>query len=253
MKAQYKFLPSVYDKLLREEINYTQWADKIESVFALHMPQRPEIILDLGCGTGNMTLEMAKRGYDMIGVDISEDMLSVASQRASENNILFLNQDMRNFELYGTVGAVLCCLDGINYLTGKDDLEKCFLCVHNYLDPGGIFIFDVNTPHKFENIFGDNSYILEDDGIFCGWQNSYNKKTKICDFYLTIFERTQNNTYKRSDEIHRERQYSKKHLTQALKNCNFDLISFQDGFLNGEITPESERWSITAKAIKPIV
>lgn len=254
MKSQYQFLASVYDRLSGEDINYSIWADHIESAFDRYLERRPELVLDLACGTGNMTLELAKKGYDMIGIDLSEDMLSIAMQRASEiqteNSILFLNQDMREFELYGTVGAVVCCLDGINYLTGKDDLEKCFSCVHNYLDPDGIFIFDVNTPYKFENIYGDNSYILEEDGIFCGWQNSYNRKSGVCDFYLTIFEKTSSGNYRRSDENQREKRYTQKKLTDTLEKCGFEFLSIYDGILEKPIHEKSERWTLIARAIK---
>lgn len=254
MKLQYHSLAPVYDKLLGEEIDYALWADRIEAVFDQYLPKRPELVLDLACGTGNMTFELAKKGYDMIGVDLSQEMLSSALQRGYEtctkNSILFLNQDMKGFELYGTVGAVVCCLDSINYLTGKDDLEKCFSCVHNYLDPDGIFIFDVNTPYKFENVYGDNSYILEDEGIYCGWQNSYNRKTGICDFDLTIFEKNADGTYRRSDENQREKQYSLKKLKDTLQKCGFEFLSIHDGFLEKEIFPESERWTITARALK---
>ena len=132
MTEGYNVIASVYDKL-NSDIDYGKWADFIEKIFDKYLAERPEIVLDLACGTGSMTAELARRGYDMIGVDGSEEMLSVASERAYVNfgeadeyrlPILYLLQDMRSFELYGTVGAVVCCLDSINYLTGEGDLEK---------------------------------------------------------------------------------------------------------------------------------
>ena len=155
----YGSISGIYDKI-NSEIDYPSWADFIETCFYKYLTEKPSLLLDLACGTGSMTLELARRGYDMIGVDGSEDMLSVAYDRKFDeelSNILYLCQDMRAFELYGTVGAVTCCLDSINYLSGEGDLQKCLSCVHNYLDPDGLFIFDVNTPYKFENIYADNS------------------------------------------------------------------------------------------------
>jgi len=251
--TQYGFLAPVYDSLLRGDVDYKSWADRIESAFDEHLGSRPEIVLDLACGTGNMLFELESRGYDMIGVDISQEMLASAYQKAADEGVggvLFLNQDMRGFELYGTVGAIICCLDGVNYLTGKGDIDSCFLCAHNYLDPGGLFIFDVNTPYKFENVYGTNSYILEDGGIYCGWQNAYNKKSGVCDFYLTIFEKTANGTYRRSDEVQREKCYTLTKLTSTLKKSGFEPIAVRGGLLEGEVTPESEKWTIIAKAIK---
>ena len=136
------------------------------------------MVLDLGCGTGRMTAELAARGYDMTGVDASAEMLAKAYERVSktgQKGVLLLEQDMCGFELYGTVGAVVSTLDCINYLTEDGDLEACFATVHNYLDPDGLFFFDVNTPYKFEHIYGDNSYIFDEETssglIYCGWQN----------------------------------------------------------------------------------
>jgi Methylase involved in ubiquinone/menaquinone biosynthesis len=252
--TQYGSLAYVYDKLLRGDIDYGAWADRIEAAFDEYLPQRPEIVLDLACGTGNMALELASRGYDMIGVDLSQEMLSEAYQKAADKNVrnvLFLNQDMRDFELYGTVGAIVCCLDGVNYLTGRGDIDACFSCTHNYLDPGGLFIFDVNTPYKFENVYGNNSYILEDDGVYCGWQNDYNKKSGVCDFYLTIFEKSgKSGAYTRSDEVQRERCYTLAMLTSALGKSGFELVAVCDGLLGGTVAPQSEKWSLIAKAVK---
>ena len=159
----YQAIARVYDRL-NAEIDYTAWADFLERCFDRFLPTRPELVLDLACGTGSMTLALASRGYDMIGVDGSAEMLSEAYSRATEQpGILFLQQDMRTFELYGTVGAVTCCLDSLNYLLCTDDLDACFACVHNYLDPNGLFLFDMNTPYKFSNVYANNAYVLEDE------------------------------------------------------------------------------------------
>ena len=248
----YDSIASVYDNI-NSEIDYSAWADFIEESFKKYLPAKPELVLDLACGTGSMTLELHTRGYDMIGADMSEDMLSQAYEKAYDKEIsgvLFLKQDMRCFELYGTVGAVVCCLDSVNYLTADGDLDKCFACVHNYLDPDGLFIFDVNSPHKFENVYGNNAYVLEDEGVYCGWQNEYDRQSGVCDFYLSLFEETEDGTYERSDEHHRERCYSLDDLKNTLDACRLETLGVFSDFDFNEIKPDSDRWYIVARAKK---
>ena len=235
----------VYDRL-NGDLDYKSWADGVEAAFLKIMGKKPELVLDLACGTGRMTFELAHRGYDMTGIDLSIEMLMRARDRQTDENILWLNQDMRSFELYGTVGAVVCCLDAVNCLMNIRDVEKCFALVHNYLDPGGVFLFDVNTPYKFENVFADNAYILEDENVYCGWQNSYNEKTGVCDFYLTVFE-DDGEGYRRYDEIQREKKYSKKQLSDALERAGFEVIGFFGGYDMSEAKEDTERWYIAAR------
>lgn len=243
----YGAISAVYDRL-NADIDYSSWADGIEAIFDRYLPSRPELVLDLACGTGKMTFELAHRGYDMIGADISADMLSRAMMNQTDEKILWLMQDMRSFELYGTVGAVVCCLDAVNCLLTKTDLERCFATVHNYLDPDGLFIFDVNTPYKFENVFADNAYILEDEGIFCGWQNEYDEKSGICKFYLTVFEkRGKDEIYSRRDEVQKERKYSQKQLTSALNRTGFEVLGFFGDAKMGEMNEKTERWHIVSR------
>ncbi len=249
----YEAIARVYDKL-NAEIDYKKWADFIEKCFEKFLAVKPELVLDLACGTGRMTRELAKRGYDMLGVDASEDMLSEAMYSYDSGGILYLLQDMRSFELYGTVGAVVCCLDSVNYLLSEEDLRKCFATVHNYLDPDGLFIFDVNTPYKFENIYSNNAYILEDankDGaIYCGWQNEYDKDSGICDFYLSLFEENSDGTYARSDEHQRERCYTIEQLKSSLAACGMEPLGVYADLDFGEPTENSERCYIAARAKK---
>lgn len=179
----YDLLASMYD-VINSDIDYVKWADFIENAIERYCITKntPELILDLGCGSGKMTVELAKRGYDMTGVDCSFEMLGLAREYAEKSNldgkILWLLQDMREFELYGTVDLTVSCLDCINHLTTKKDLEKTFSLVHNYLIPDGLFVFDVNGKSKFENIYADNCYTFEDENGFLIWQNDYNEKTE---------------------------------------------------------------------------
>lgn len=257
----YRALARVYDRL-NAEIDYQGWADFVESCFARYLERKPELLLDLACGTGSMTLELAARGYDMIGVDASEDMLCVAYERAAERETpspLFLLQDMRAFELYGTVGAVTCCLDSVNYLLTEADVRDCFACVHNYLDPDGLFLFDVNTPYKFRHVYGDNAYILEDEwtdedgenrAAYCGWQNHYDTETGVCEFELSVFEQDGDGRYERADELQRERCYGEATLRDLLEETGFEWLGIFDGWDFSEPRKTSERWYIVARCKK---
>ncbi len=255
----YSAIAGVYDRL-NADIDYKKWADFFEVCFDKYLEKRPEIILDLACGTGTMTRMLASRGYDMIGVDGSEDMLSEAYIRGDDegvSGILYLCQDMRSFELYGTVGAIVCCLDSINYLLSESDIEKTFSLVHNYSDPDGLFLFDVNSPYKFSNIYGDNAYILEGErdtdgsAIFCGWQNHYDEETGLCDFYLSLFEQVSDEeTYRRSDEHQVERCYTLDSLKKLLEKTGFEFLGAWSDFDLSDITERTERYYIAARAKK---
>ena len=262
----YNTIAGVYDSI-NSGVDYGKWADLFERSFDKHLAGRPELVLDLACGTGRRTLEMAKRGYDMIGVDGSAEMLARAtdslydmidSGELSDESPrpLFLCQDMREFELYGTVGAVLSCLDSLNYLTEDGDLEKCFATVHNYLDPDGLFMFDMNTPYKFKNIYGENAYVYDmeakDDrpAQFCVWQNFYDEESRLCDFYLTLFEERADGGYDRADEEQRERCYTMDEIRDALEKTGFELLSVFADLDGGEIKNDTHRWHFSARAKK---
>lgn len=247
----YSALSAGYD-VLNSETDYVAWADFIEKIFKKY-GKGVDSVLDLGCGTGAMTFELHSRGYDMTGVDISIDMLTLAREECYDreiDNILWLLQDMRSFELYGTVNAAVCCLDGINHLTGKGDMKKCFDTVHNYLDPDGLFIFDVNTPYKFENFYGNNDYILEDEGVTVCWQNDYDREKRICSFYLSVFEEEERGLWRRSDETVRERCYLKEEIEKALVAAGFEVLGFFCDFDFTQNDDECLRWYIAARCKK---
>lgn len=207
------------------DVDYVKWADYIENIFKFN-GLKPSLILDLGCGTGSFCMEMSQRGYDMIGLDISSDMLSCAKEKALDKglDILFLNQDMTAFELYGTVDAIVCLIDSLNYITDKRDVKKVFSLVRNYLNPGGLLIFDINTVHKLENVLGGNVfYDVSDDTAYI-WENGYDKKRKLCRFDLTFFIKD-GDFYKRHDEIHYERAYSISELEELIADSGLSLIN----------------------------
>ena len=251
----YSAIARVYDRL-NSEIDYAGWADFLERCFADFLPQKPELVLDLACGTGRMTRELASRGYDMIGVDASVDMLSEATAKSlPEQHILYLLQDMRSFELYGTVGAVTCCLDSLNYLLREEDLLTCFKSVHNYLDPDGLFLFDMNTPYKFKHIYGQNAYILEDTdtddrAVYCGWQNDFDEMSGICSFDLSLFEERADGSYQRSDEHQEERCYPLETVQNLLTAAGFEPIGVWADWQRKAPSESTERWYFCARAIK---
>ena len=258
MYSGYNSISEIYDKI-NAEVDYKSWADYFEKCFEKYLSSKPELILDLACGTGSMTLELASRGYDMIGVDGSDAMLTRAYDNAYDREIsgvLFIRQDMRAFELYGTVGAISCCLDSINYLTEYDDVLKCFKCVHNYLDPDGLFLFDMNTPYKFENIYADNSYIHEvtdeEYGInyYCGWQNEYDHDTHLCNFYLSVFTEEENGKFSREDEIQTERCYSLDEVKALLTDAGFEIIGVFNDTNFSPVDEKTQRWHFVTRAKK---
>ncbi len=245
---QYSAIAAVYDRL-NDELDYASWADFIEGLFSRFGVSKGALVLDLCCGTGRMTEELARRGYDMTGVDLSEEMLAEATEKARHAglDILYLCQDMRDFELYGSVGAVVSCLDSLNYLTSTKDLAKTFALVHNYLDPNGLFVFDMNTPHRLREEYGERCYVLEDDGVYCGWRNVYHPKTGCCDFYLTVFTENEDGTYTRSDEAQRERAYARRTIEGLLEKAGFEVVYVSGGY-GGEAPRETdERWYFAAR------
>ena len=177
----------VYDTFM-DNVPYGEWARHIREKLCEH-GVTDGIVLDLGCGTGTMTERLAGYGYDMIGVDNSEEMLELAMEKKTESgyDILYLLQDMRGFELYGTVRAVVSVCNSVNYITEPDELEEVFRLVNNYLDPKGIFLFDFNTVHKYRDVIGDST-IAEDRGV-CSfiWDNRYYEKEQINEYDLTLF------------------------------------------------------------------
>ncbi len=243
---QYSVLATYYDKL-NSGFDYDGYAGMAETLFKRNGVKPGDLVLDLACGTGEVTCRLARRGYDMIGADISPEMLDVARSKA--RSILWICQDMRCFELYGTVKAVVCCLDSVNYLLTREDLLACFSTVHNYLEPGGLFLFDVNTKRRFLNVYANRDYILEDGNVFCGWRNDYNEKTGVCDFNLTLFV-SNNNSIERYDEHQRERCWSEKTLISLLKKAGFTEPEIYSDFDCSPATEGSERIFLACNCIK---
>lgn len=246
---QYEALASFYDKL-NPDVDYVLWSKFIQETVKKFGQIDTNLVLDLACGTGSMSVELAKAGYDVIGVDLSPEMLMEAQQKAYEEgvNVLFLNQNMCELDLYGTVDMAVCCLDSLNYLVEEKDFEKTLSLVNNFMNDKGLFIFDVNTPYKFKNIYGNNAYILEDDGVTCAWQNTFDEEKGICDFDLTFFVEQKNGLYERVDESQREKMYTDKQIRDTLEKCSFEVLGVYSDYNFKEYEESDERWYYVCRA-----
>ena len=219
----YGELAGIYDYFMHSDINYEKLADYIENIFT-HYGINPELVCDLACGTGNVTIPLARRGYDMTAVDISPEMLDIARRKSEGLDILYLNQNITNLDLYGTMGAFLCMIDGINYILPPKSLLKMFTRIKTYfMDPDALFIFDISTRYKLKHVIGENTFVHSDKNVFYIWQNRYIQDKNISDMLLTFFVHSKNN-YKRYEERHLQHAYSVSELKTLLKKSGFTHI-----------------------------
>ncbi len=242
-------MASVYDAL-NDGIDTKTWADFICACFGRFSCKKVSKICEIACGTGSMAVEMAGRGYDVTASDLSVEMLSEAEfkARSAGTDVRFVSADMRNFSLYSKADAVLCLLDSMNYLLKPSDFAETLRSVYRNLSNGGLFVFDINSKKKFESTYGDNAYVIESDGVLCAWQNFYNPKTKICDFYLSIFTEDEDGRYERTDEHQRERMYTVRSVRKMLSEAGFELCGiFADYDFSEAYEEKDERLYIVAK------
>ena len=220
--SSYEALARRYDALTAD-VDHDAWADYLEKHFR-RSPLPIRTVLDLACGTGAITCLLARRGYEMIGVDLSAEMLSVAAEKARDLTgvipPLFLQQPMEDLDLYGTIDAGVCCLDSVNYVTRPKDLLRAFRRVHLFLEPGGLFLFDVNTPEKLEGLDG-GMFIDETDDTYCVWRADYARRSRICTYGFDLFFREEDGLWRREEEVHQERAYTVEELTHMLREAGF--------------------------------
>lgn len=237
----YTDFADVYDTFM-DETPYQEWCEFLVQMFdQYHVPKG--LVLDLGCGTGTLTQMLSQKGYDMIGVDNSSQMLSIAMEKREVlgENILYLMQDMREFELYGTVGAVISVCDSLNYLLEEDDLVKTFKLVNNYLDPKGIFIFDFNTVYKYQEVIGDATIAENREECSFIWENYYHEEEEINEYDLTIFVREEEDVFRKFEENHFQRGYRLEQMKEALMKAGMEFVMALDANTHEEVTEISER------------
>ena len=243
----YTGFAEVYD-LFMEEVPYRQWSRYITELLEEY-GICDGLVLDLGCGTGVLTELLALAGYDMIGIDLSREMLEIATERRVQSglNILYLCQDMREFELYGTVRAVVSVCDSMNYITEYEDLTQVFRLVNNYLDPGGMFIFDLNTEYKYRQVLG--SQTIAESREDCGfiWENEYDEETKLNEYDLTLFVREEGELFRRYEETHVQRAYSVEEIKAALLEAGMEFVAVYDAFTRDGAEDRSQRIYVIAR------
>ncbi len=242
----YSEFAGVYDMFM-DNIPYREWGEYLIDLLKEY-GICDGLLLDLGCGTGTMTELLAEAGYDMIGVDNSDEMLNIAisKRERSGHDILYLNQDMREFELYGTVRAIVSICDSINYITEEKYLLQVFRLVNNYLDMGGLFVFDLNTEYKYRQI-GD-AIIAENrgEGSFI-WENNYYEEEMINEYDLTLFIRGEDGRYDRYMENHLQRAYSLDRVMELLEKAGLKFVTAYDAFTREPVRAESERIYVIAQ------
>ena len=237
----YSGFAKVYD-LFMDNIPYEEWTDYVKELLA-EEGIKDGILLDLGCGTGSVTELLAKAGFDMIGIDNSEEMLDIAMEKRYESglDILYLLQDMREFELYGTVRGVVSICDSMNYILDDEDLLDVFKLVHNYLDNDGIFIFDMNTMYKYREILSDNTFAEDREESSFIWENFYDEEAEINQYDLSLFVQEEDGRYRKYEETHLQRAYEQKTVEELIKESGLELLHVYDAFTRELPAEDSQR------------
>lgn len=240
----YTSFAEVYDMFM-DNVPYEEWSRYLTELLKEYRIEEG-VVCELGCGTGKMTRLLADAGYDMIGVDMSEDMLAIASME-NPQQILYLCQDMRELELYGTVAAVVSVCDSMNYLLEEDDLLEVFQRVNEYLEPGGVFLFDLNTIYKYETLLGETT-ICENrlEGSFI-WENYYDEEEQINEYDLTLFIQEKENLYRKFEETHYQRGYSMEKIRTLLEEAGMEFVTAYDACTKNPPRENSERIYIVAR------
>ena len=244
----YTSFARVYD-LFMDNVPYEEWSRYLETLFKEYGIE-DGLVLDLGCGTGKLTRLMEQKGYDMIGVDNSYEMLDIAREYSNENsneNILYLMQDMREFELYGTVRAVYSACDSVNYILDEEELRQVFALVNNYLDPGGIFVFDINSSFKYHKLLAENTFAeTREEGSFI-WENYFDEEEGINEYDLTLYIKESEEHFARFQEVHYQKCYELETVIRLLKEAGLEFVAAYDAYTKNPVTEDSEKITIIAR------
>lgn len=247
--AMYESFASVYDALM-DDVPYEEWCDFLCGLLE-SSGIRDGLVLDLGCGTGSMTRQLAARGYDMIGADASVEMLEIArSKGPTDPPVLYLQQDMRSFELYGTVRAIVSVCDSLNYILTEEELAQVFALVDNYLDPGGLFVFDMNTPFKYRELLGDRTFAENRDEVSYIWENTWYEDEQINEYDLTLFLAQPGGSYRRFDEVHTQRSFDPDKVRDLLEGAGLKVEAVLKAYTREPLTDDCERMMFVAREVK---
>ena len=236
----YSEFANVYDALMRDA-DYTARSKYLLSLFE-KFDRKPTLLLDLACGTGGFSNEFSKEGVQVIGVDVSAEMLSIARENSMEQgqDVLYLCQNATELDLYGTVDGAICCLDSLNHITDYDDFKAAIGKVSLFLEPERLFVFDVNTIYKHEIVLGNNTIVKETDDVYCVWQNEYNEGTHTTDINLDFFV-CEDGVYYRSGEHFCERAYTDTEIAAACGEAGLEIIAVFDEMTENPTTDKTER------------
>lgn len=257
--ASYCEFAQVYDALM-DQVPYEEWAERIEKAISVYGVSKPErdakdpleternLVLDLGCGTGTLTELLYDKGYDMIGVDNSQAMLQKALEKRAEGgrDILYLLQDMRELELYSTVGTVVSVCDSINYILEEEELLTVFELVNNYLFPRGLFLFDFNTDYKYRELIGDTTIAENREDVSFIWENFYDSEEHINEYDLTLFIRD-GEIYRKYEEPHLQRGYEPEEVKGMLERAGLEVVSMTDADTQETVTATTGRVFVIAR------
>lgn len=253
----------VYDEFM-DATPYGEWCALLVELIEKYGVSKPErgvedallsernLVLDLGCGTGTLTELMYAQGYDMIGVDNAPDMLEIAMAKREESGsqILYLLQDMRELELYSTVGTVVSVCDSVNYILEEEELLEVFRLVNNYLYPGGIFIFDFNTDYKYREVIGDTTIAESREDCSFIWENYYDEESHMNEYDVTVFVQEEGDLFRRFTENHVQRGYTVEQMSSLVAQAGMELVAVLDADTGEAVTAESERVYIVAKEVQ---
>lgn len=249
----YGVFSSVYD-VLTENVEYERIAHKICSLLREN-GVNGGLLLDLGCGTGTLSFLLEKKGYDIIGVDASEDMLMVANEKKFDENssAMFLCQRGEELDLYGTIDCAVSSLDTINHIDNLEKIKKAFSLISLFMNMGGIFVFDMNTPYKHEEILGNNTFVYDMDEVYCVWQNSFDKEKYATTIDLDFFIKNEDDEgYERYSESFCEYSYSIEDIVNIVKENGFTLLGMYDDYSDNSPSDKTERITFVCKKTETI-
>lgn len=243
--TRYNEFASLYDELMND-FDYEMWFNYVENIFEKYKIS-PLTILEMACGTGNLSIHLAEKGYKLTCFDLSEEMLAQAYEKLNRyKNVRLLNGNMIDFKIKQKFDTIISVCDSINYITDLKDLKTTFLNVYNHLEDHGIFIFDINSFYKLTEIIGNNVFVEDREDIFYTWQNDYDSETRICEFYLSFFIKENGDNYIRFDEEHKERAYTVDEIISTLKSVGFKSVDYFEAFTTEEVNPTTERINFVA-------